>query len=683
MAIPSIVVSRPGFYLRSVSPPGAPTSVVATKGNGEASVAFTAPVDDGGSAILSYTVTASPGVATATGASSPLVVPGLVNGTAYTFTVTATNANGTGLPSAASAAVTPSTVPGAPTALVGTPGNGEVSVAFTAPASNGGDAITGYTVTSSPGGFTATGASSPLVVSGLSNGTAYTFTAVATNSNGDGAASSASSAATPATVPGAPTIGTATAGVAQASVTFSAPGSNGGSAITGYTVTSSPGGFTATGASSPLVVTGLANNTAYTFTVTATNAIGTGSASSASGSVTTATVPGAPTIGTATAGIGSVSVAFTAPGSNGGSAITSYTATSSPGGFTASGASSPLVVSGLSNGTAYTFTVTATNAVGTGSASSASGSATPTGIFNLAARTGTGATAAVTGAGFAPDIHLGKSRGTAAWSLQTRMRGAGELLRTNVTTNEVTDSASLTSFDSDGVSLGADGTNGLVNASTVDYMDYFWKKAVGAIGSAQYTGNGTAGRTISHDLGVAPELLIGKSRGQVGGWWCTPVAKASVFRLEATSAQDTSYAKYVYGNDSAYVAPTSTHFTIASGNEANGTSWTYEVLLFATLAGVSKVGYYTGTGAAGLQVNCGFAAGARFVMIRRLDVGTDAVVFDSVRGLGSGNDPVMSLNSTSGDYSGADYLAAYSGGFELAGANYNVSGGTYLYLAFA
>jgi uncharacterized protein (TIGR02145 family) len=177
-------------------------------------------------------------------------------------------------------------VPGAPTSPVATAGNAQASVAFTAPASNGGSAITGYTVTSSPGSFTATGASSPLTVTGLTNGTSYTFTVIATNAVGNSVASAASAAVTPATVPGAPTSPVATAGNAQASVAFTAPASNGGSAITGYTVTSSPGSFTATGASSPLTVTGLTNGTSYTFTVIATNAVGNSVASAASAAVT-------------------------------------------------------------------------------------------------------------------------------------------------------------------------------------------------------------------------------------------------------------------------------------------------------------------------------------------------------------------------------------------------------------
>jgi len=283
---------KPIFETNSTTVPGAPTGVSATAGNAQATVTFAAPVSNGGSAITGYTVISSPGGFTATGSTSPITVTGLTNGTAYTFTVTATNANGTSPASSASNSATPSapsTVPGTPTGISATAGNAQATVTFTAPVSNGGSAITGYTITSSPSGFTATGSASPITVTGLINGTAYTFTVTATNANGTGPSSAASNSVTPSaavTVPGAPTIGTATKGNAQATVTFTLPGSNGGSPITGYTVTSSPGGITATGTASPITVTGLTNGTAYTFTVTATNANGTGPASSASNSVT-------------------------------------------------------------------------------------------------------------------------------------------------------------------------------------------------------------------------------------------------------------------------------------------------------------------------------------------------------------------------------------------------------------
>ena len=185
--------------------------------------------------------------------------------------------------------------------------------------------------------------------------------------------------------PDAPIIGTATAsGVSgMATVTFTAPASNGGSAITSYTATSSPGGLTTTlnqAGSGTITFTGLTNGTAYTFTVTATNSAGTGAASDPSNSVTPCTVPGAPTIGTATAGNAQATITFTAPASNGGSAITSYTATSSPGGLTGTlsqTGNGTITITGLTNGTAYTFTVKATNAAGAGTASVESNSVTP------------------------------------------------------------------------------------------------------------------------------------------------------------------------------------------------------------------------------------------------------------------------------------------------------------------
>jgi hypothetical protein len=209
------------------------------------------------------------------------------------------------------------------------------------------------------------------------------------------------------TVPNAPVIGAATGGDTSASVTFTASTDNGGATITGYTVTSSPGGITASGSGSPIVVTGLTNGAAYTFTVTATNAEGTSAASAASNSVTPATVPVAPTIGTATAGDTEASVTFTANGT-GGSAILDFTVTSTPGGLTATGASSPLVVTGLTNGVSYTFKAKATNAIGNSAESAASNAVTPA-----------GAGAAVTWDPANSNVHLALSNGnltaTTSW----------------------------------------------------------------------------------------------------------------------------------------------------------------------------------------------------------------------------------------------------------------------------
>ncbi|WP_084620462.1 fibronectin type III domain-containing protein [Agromyces italicus] len=361
-----------------------PRSVVATAGNASATVTWQAPLSEGNSEIDEYRVTASPGGKSVVVIAPTLTakVPGLTNGTVYTFTVDASNGWGVSLPSVASAPVTPATVPGAPTGVSAVAGNGNATVSWKAPASNGGSAITGYTVTSSPGGKTATvsGSATTATVAGLTNGTAYTFTVKAQNAKGSSVASAASAAVTPATVPGAPTGVSAVAGSGKATVSWVAPASNGGSAITGYTVTSSPGGKTATvaGSATTATVSGLANGTAYTFTVKATNAKGSSAASSASGAVTPATVPDAPTAVSAVAGNAEATVSV-APASNGGSAITGYTVTSSPGGkmATVAGSATTATVSGLANGTAYTFTVKATNAKGSSAASSASGAVTP------------------------------------------------------------------------------------------------------------------------------------------------------------------------------------------------------------------------------------------------------------------------------------------------------------------
>lgn len=187
-------------------------------------------------------------------------------------------------------------------------------------------------------------------------------------------------------VPLAPTIGTATVSGLTASVPFTGPTDFGDAAISTYTATSNPDGITGSNASSPISVSGLSANTSYTFTVTATNSFGTSNASSASNSITTATTPGAPTSVTVSdpGTDGYALVSWTAPASDGGSAITDYAVQySSNSGSTwttfsdGTSTSTSATVTGLTLDTAYIFRAAAINAVGTGSYSTASSSFTP------------------------------------------------------------------------------------------------------------------------------------------------------------------------------------------------------------------------------------------------------------------------------------------------------------------
>jgi RHS repeat-associated protein len=373
------------------TPPGVATGVSGVAGNTQVTVSWTA-APSGGSAITQYVVTASPGGATKTVTASPATVTGLTAGTSYTFTVIATNAIGSGVSSAASAAVTPYTTPGAPTAVTATAGNGLANVSWTAPASNGGLAISTYTITSSPGGLTNTvnAPSTSGPVTGLTNGTPYTFTVYATNAPlNNGPASSPSNSVTPSTIPAAPTNVVATAGDTLASLTWTAPANN-GATITSYTATASPGGATATVNGSPAapsvsyIAGQLTDGTAYTFTVVAHNVNGDGPASGPSNSVTPSVLPGAPTSVVATASNQRATVTWTAPAANGGTAISGYTITPCTGTpCTGGSAGSPVSVGAgttnvtitqfnattpITNGTTYTFQVTATNTGGTGPA---------------------------------------------------------------------------------------------------------------------------------------------------------------------------------------------------------------------------------------------------------------------------------------------------------------------------
>ena len=282
--------------------PGRPLNVSGTPGNGSVTVSWSPPASDGGVTITGYTATAGTGescsvaaVAPATPATSGLI-GGLTNGASYTFTVTATNAEGTSLASSASGIVVPQTTPGRPLNVSGTPGNGSVTVSWSPPASDGGVTITGYTATAGTGESCSVAAVAPAtpatscLIGGLTNGASYTFTVTATNAAGTSLASSASGSVSPRTTPGQPTSVSGTLANASSVASWSAPVSDGGSTITAYAVTASPGGASCAWSSGPLqcTVSGLSNGASYTFTVTATNAAGTSSASVASAAVTPA-----------------------------------------------------------------------------------------------------------------------------------------------------------------------------------------------------------------------------------------------------------------------------------------------------------------------------------------------------------------------------------------------------------
>ncbi len=291
------------------------------------------------------------------------------------------------------------TSPDAPTLTTSTPGFHSTKLNFTAPAVTGSSAVVLSTATCNDGTRSLVGSAtaSPITVAGLTEGVRYQCAVRATNATAESPDSTAlpvTLAATNATPPAPPTGLTATAGNGSLTLRFTAPAADGGAAIVGFQANCS--GFTGSAVASPIIIGGLPNGVPRTCTVSAVNAEG---ASLASVAVTaTPTVgaggplpPGSPTGGVGTAGDGMVSVAFTPPGSDGGSAITAYVARCDGAGqvFTTSGLASPLRLAGLRNATAYSCTLEARNAFGA-SAPFALGTLTPAaGLGKFVATLGT------------------------------------------------------------------------------------------------------------------------------------------------------------------------------------------------------------------------------------------------------------------------------------------------------
>ncbi len=195
-----------------------------------------------------------------------------------------------------------------------------------------------------------------------------------------------------------------------------------------------------------------------------------------------------------------------------------------------------------------------------------------------------------------------------------------------------------------------------------------------------YTGTG-ANKTEAHNLTVAPELWIVKGRSGATAWrvGCTALANTEALVLNTTAAKVTDATSW----NSTF--PSSTVLSLGTQANVNTNTATYVAYLFATLAGVSKVGSYTGTGTT-LAIDCGFSAGARFVLIKRTDSTGDWYVWDTARGIVSGNDPYLLLNSTAAEVTSTDYIDPSSAGFEIsstAPVAINASGGSYIFLAIA
>ncbi|WP_158606505.1 fibronectin type III domain-containing protein [Paenibacillus ginsengarvi] len=293
-------VDGPSSNEKSATPqaalPGVPVLKTTAAGDGQVTLSWNPVSGALGYKVYVSTTSGQYGaeVATVGGSVYSHPVTGLTNGTTYYFVLKAINTGGDSAASNEKSATPQASLPGVPVLQAPAAGNGQVTLSWNPVSGALGYKIYVGTTSGQYGSEAATVGGSVYghSVTGLANGTTYYFVVKAKNTGGDSAASNETSAV-PGTVPSAPYEVAATAGNGQATVAFKAPTDNGGFAVTGYEVTASPGSLKATGTASPIVVTGLTNGTAYTFTVKAINQLGGSAASESSGAVT----PSAPSSG--------------------------------------------------------------------------------------------------------------------------------------------------------------------------------------------------------------------------------------------------------------------------------------------------------------------------------------------------------------------------------------------------
>jgi len=369
-----------GLTVTPKTTPDAPTALTATTGAAQLTLAWSAPVNTGGTPITGYKIERSTVAAPTwvvvtenTGnANTTATLTGLTNGTLYNIRVTALNVVGAG-PVSEVTTGTPKGAPSAPNAPTGNGNNGGAFITWSAPTNNGAP-ITDYEIQYRAGSGSwisfvdEVTSATAATVSGLTNGTAYTFQVRAINSQGSGEWSAASASITPATVPDAPTLTAVTAPnpnqPGKLAITFTA-GANGGSAITGYEFSINDGAtWSPLLGTSNLSISDLTNGVSYSVRLRAVNAQGVSVASNSASGTPTAPAD-APVISGVVAGDGSLTISFSAPANNGGSAVTGYKyqVQGSSGVWSASTplASSPLSLTTLNNAELYSVRILSVN----------------------------------------------------------------------------------------------------------------------------------------------------------------------------------------------------------------------------------------------------------------------------------------------------------------------------------
>jgi len=297
-----------------------------------------------------------------------------------------------------------------------------------------------------------------------------------------------------------------------------------------------------------------------------------------------------------------------------------------------------------------------------------------TSVFAPAYGLNAGANGQAWNAGFPVDMYIRDNPAASDFYTSDRLRGSVNYLLTNSTAAE----SNVAYSDK------LDNNIGVFSTNAYDYRTWIgwqFRRAPSFFDEVCYTGTG-ANRTVTHNLGVIPELMIVKSRSAAGNQWAVyaaPLGNTDVIYLNKTDA--TSSNQYVWNN----TTPTSTVFTVSIAGAVNTSAATYVAYLFATCAGVSKCTAFTGTGT--LQtINCGFTSGARFVLIKRTDAAGDWYVWDSSRGLSSSTDPYLLLNSTAAEVTSTNWVDTTSTGFQVtaaSGNNVNINGASYIALAIA